>query len=596
MMSGRATLRRLPGSTYCWSLMIKHRPIVLSSMTLYWVLSGCSLQSTQSVAAPEPVIQPQQEVRIQTPARPFPTETLYSLLTAEIAGSRAQYGLALSNYAQQARETKDPQIAERATLIARYLNEHALAVEMAKIWVEAAPHNEEALANASLAHMQTGHLHEAFYFSRRLLDEGSEPLFQNIAANAVSLDENARAALLQEFVTLLQTHPMDEQLLVGTGILLQQQGRYQDAIEFIQQTLKMYPRSIPAAVLEANLLHQLKRDQEALDKMAALLEFYPENASLRQQYARILAHHDIEEAQAQFELLAKQLPGNGDILLALGIIALERKDLDTARDSFEKLLDKDMHVSNAHYYLGRMAEARNDLADAIIHYLQVESGNDFLSATLSLLDIFVRQEDFLSAEQHMNRVRLRFPDQSEALYVLHGQTLIKHQHLAQADTVLSEGATAFPTSIRLLFARAMLNNQRDRLSAAERDLRAILKLQPENVEALNSLGYILADRTKRFSEARVLLEKALRLRPDDAAILDSMGWLHYRTGNYAAALEYLRNAYAAAPNAEISAHLGETLWRLGETEEARRIWQEGIQHTPTDPVLLETLKRLQVNL
>ena len=55
-----------------------------------------------------------------------------------------------------------------------------------------------------------------------------------------------------------------------------------------------------------------------------------------------------------------------------------------------------------------MAEARKDSAEAIIHYLQVDSGNDFLSATLSLLDIFVRQEDFLSAQQHMNRVRLRF--------------------------------------------------------------------------------------------------------------------------------------------------------------------------------------------
>jgi tetratricopeptide (TPR) repeat protein len=576
--------------------MIKHRPIVLSSMTLYWVLSGCSLQSARSLAAPEPAAQPEQEVRIQMPARPFPTETLYSLLTAEIAGSRAQYDLALSNYVQQARETRDPQIAERATLIARYLNDYLVAVEMAKIWVEAAPHNEEALANASFAHMQTGQLRDAFHYSRRLLDEGSEPLFQNIAANAASLDKEARAALLQDFVTLLQSHPVDEQLLVGTGILLQQQGRYQDAMEFTQQTVKLHPRSIPAAILEANLLHQLKRDQEAIAKMASLLEFYPENTSLRQQYARILAHYDIEEAQAQFELLAKQLPNNGDILLALGIIALERKDLEIARDSFEQLLDRDMHTSTAHYYLGRMAEARDDSPEAIIHYLQVQSGNDFLSATLSLLDIFVRQDDFLSAQQHMNRVRLRFPEQSEALYLLHGQALIKHDHLAQADAVLSEGISAFSNSTRLLFARAMLSNERDRLSATERDLRRILKLQPDDVEALNSLGYILADRTQRFSEARVLIEKALHLRPDDAAIIDSMGWLHYRTGNYTAALEYLRNAYAAAPNAEISAHLGETLWRIGETEEARRIWQEGLQHSPLDPVLLDTLKRFKVSL
>lgn len=576
--------------------MSKHRPIILSSMTLYWVLSGCSLQSARSVAAPEPVLEPQPEVRIETPAKPFPTETLYSLLTAEIAGSRAQYDLALSNYVQQARETRDPQIAERATMIARYLGNNQIAMEMAQIWVKAAPHSKEALTNISMGYIQAGQLREAFELSRRLLDEGGEPLFQNIAVHAASLEDAERAALLNDFVTQLQNHPENEQLMVGTGILLQQQGKYDEAMNLTHQALKVHPRSIPAAILEANLLHQLKRDQEAIEKMAALLEFYPDNTNLRQQYARILAHHNIEEAQTQFTILTQQLPGNGDLLLSLGIIALERKDTETAQQAFEELLDRDLHLSTAHYYLGRMAEARNDLPEAIIHYLQVEQGNDFLSATVQLLDIFVRQQDFLSAQQHMNRLRLRFPDQSEALYALHGQTLVKHDYLSEADAVFTEGIANFPTSTRLLFARAMLNNQRKRLAATERDLRQILKQQPDNATALNSLGYILADRTQRFAEARALLDKALQLQPDDAAILDSIGWLHYRTGKYPEALEFLRKAFAASPNAEIGAHLGEILWVLGNQEEARQIWQESIKLAPNDPVIQETLNRLKADL
>lgn len=572
--------------------MIKNRPIILSSVTLYWVLSGCSLQSANSAAAPE--IEP--EPLIQIPARAFPTETLYSLLAAEIAGSRQQYDLALSNYIQQARETRDPQIAERATMIARYMGNNQAALETAQIWVTAAPHDKDALANMSMTQMQLGHLREAFEFSHRLQEEGGEPLFQNIAASAASLGDSDRANLLQDFVGQLQRRPEDEQLLVGTGILLQQQGKYNEAMNLTHKALKIHPRSIPAAILEANLLHQLKRDQEALAKMAGLLEFYPDNTSLRQQYARILTHHDMALAQEQFAILTRQLPGNGDMLLSLGIIALERKDTETARKTFEELLDRDLHVSTAHYYLGRMAEARSDFPEAIIHYLQVESGNDFLSATISLMDIFVRQEDFISARQHMNRLRLRFPDQSEALYVLHGQTLVKHNHLTEADSVLSEGLTNFATSTRLLFARAMLNNQRKRLAPTERDLRQILKLQPENIAALNSLGYILADRTQRFDEARELLGKALRLSPNDAAIMDSMGWLQYRLGNYTEALGYLRSAYAAAPNAEISAHLGEILWMLGDKDEARRIWQEGLKITPKDPVIQETLTRLKATL
>lgn len=579
--------------------MIKHRPLILSSMTLYWVLSGCSLQASRSVAAVDQapaVASPEAEVHIQIPARPFPTETLYSLLTAEIAGSRAQYDLALGNYVQQARETRDPQVAERATLIARYVSNYPTALEMAKLWANEAPHNQDALANASLAHLQLGQLREAFDYSRRLLDEGGEPLFQNIAASAASIEDDARNRLLDDFRQELERHPEDEQLLVGTGILLQQNGEYDEAMQQVHKTLKLHPRSIPAAILEANLLHQLKRDQEAIAKMANLLEFYPENTSLRQQYARILTRYDMALAQEQFSILSQQLPANGDMLLSLGIIALERRDLETARNAFEELLNRDQHIATAHYYLGRMAEARNDLQEAIIHYLQVNGGNDFLSATLQLLDIFVRQEDFLSAEQHMNRVRLRYPDQSEALYVLHGQTLIKHEHLQQAEQVLNEGLTNFPTSTRLLFTRAMLNNERQRLPATERDLRQILKQDSDNVAALNSLGYILADRTQRYSEAYELLEKALRLKPDDAAIIDSMGWLHYRTGKYPDALNLLRQAYEAAPNAEIGAHLGEVLWVIGDKEEARRIWREAQQREPDDNTIRETLDRLKADL
>ncbi len=579
--------------------MVKHRPLILSSMTLYWVLSGCSLQSARIQAAPEsdiPLPKPPVEVRIEQPARAFPTETLYSLLAAEIAGSRAQYDLALSNYAQQARETRDPQIAERATMIARYMNNNPLALEMARIWVDAAPHNKDALANTSMAYMQAGQLRDAFNYSRRLMEDGGDPLFQNIAAFAASQDDNNRNQLLNDYVSLLQQHPQNEQLMVGTGALLQQQGKYDEAMKLTQQALKLHPRSIPAAILEANLLHQLKRDQEAITKMAALLEFYPDNTSLRQQYARILTHHDLELAQEQFQILVKQRPNDGDMLLSLGIIALERKDSTTAKNAFEELLDKDQHLSTAHYYLGRIAEAREDWPEAIINYLQVDSGNDFLSATLSLLGIFVRQEDFLSAQQHMNRVRLRFPDQSEALYVLHSQTLVKYNHTEEADKILNEGLINFPNSTRLLFARAMLNHQRNQWTATERDLRQILKLDADNVSALNSLGYLLADRTQRYDEARALLEKALRLKPDDPAIMDSMGWLNYRIGKYPEALGHLRSAFAQGPNAEIAAHLGEVLWIVGDKTEARRIWQEGIKLSPNDPVIQKTLQRLKADL
>ena len=563
--------------------------MTLRTFTLFTSLVSCAFfcsYAVRSYAQTSP--SPDKPVE-----RKFSTDTLYSLLTAEIAGSRQQYDVALTQYAQQARITRDPQVAARATMIARYLGAAQTGLEMSLLWAEKAPKDKEALANASLALMQAGRLNEAFEMSRRLYLQGGEPLFQNIAASAQNLTKQQRERLLQNFKNLLPGYSRDEQVLVGIGLLLQQQNNFDEAMTFAQDALKAYPRSIPAAILEANLLHELKRDREAIAKMAELLTFYPDNISLRNQYAHILTRYDLALAQQQFAIIAKQQPKNADAILSLGIIAMERKDYRAANKAFEKLLESETHTSTAHYYLGRLSEAQGNWQEAIFNYLQVERGNDFLSATISLLDIFIRQGDFISAQQHMNRVRVRFPDQSESLYLLHSQALIKHNYPAEAEKVLNQALANLSNNSKLLYARAMLYLDRNRKAEAERDLRQILQFEPENSVALNSLGYMLTEDSQRYREAEQLLTKAHNLKPDDPVILDSLGWLHYRQGNYVDAIRELRQAYSKYKEPAVAAHLGEALWVTGAQEEARQIWQESMKQAPDDTLIPATMKRLK---
>jgi Flp pilus assembly protein TadD len=75
-----------------------------------------------------------------------------------------------------------------------------------------------------------------------------------------------------------------------------------------------------------------------------------------------------------------------------------------------------------------------------------------------------------------------------------------------------------------------------------------------------------------------------------------MGWVEYRMGNREEAVKWLRQAYAARPDTEIAAHLGEVLWAMGQREEARRIWQDARGRDAANEVLKETLARLKVSL
>jgi Flp pilus assembly protein TadD len=129
----------------------------------------------------------------------------------------------------------------------------------------------------------------------------------------------------------------------------------------------------------------------------------------------------------------------------------------------------------------------------------------------------------------------------------------------------------------------------------ETQLRTLIKLQPDNPQAYNALGYSLVDRGERVDEAEKLIEKAVSLAPNDAFIMDSLGWAKYRQGNSAEAATILKKAYDLQPNAEIGAHLGEVEWKSGQQDAARNTWREAKKLEPDNDTLVKTLKRFQVN-
>ncbi|MBP6339464.1 MAG: tetratricopeptide repeat protein, partial [Vitreoscilla sp.] len=115
-------------------------------------------------------------------------------------------------------------------------------------------------------------------------------------------------------------------------------------------------------------------------------------------------------------------------------------------------------------------------------------------------------------------------------------------------------------------------------------------------QALNALGYTLADRNERLDEAQTLVRKAVSLAPNDPFIADSLGWVEFRLGHHDEALRVLRQAYGNRPHVEVAAHLGEVLWATGQRDEALRVWRDGAAREPGNDVLQETLTRLKVGL
>lgn len=565
----------------------------LALLTASLLLAGCQGLATTPDGTP-----PVEDTATSTPPAPakqyasFSEETLYALLTAELAGQRDRFDIALGNYVQQANATQDPAVAERAFRIAEYLGAEQAALDSSLIWSDNAPDNVDAQRAVAIQLARAGRYDEAMVHMEKVLQGQGDTHFDFLALSAAETDPDTRAGLLQSFDRLLQKYPDNGQLLFGKALLLHQDGRPEEALTLLENH-QASEKQIPPLLLRARLLQGLNRGDEALPLLEKGIERFPDDKRLRLAYARQLVElQRLDDAKREFSGLVQQFPDDDDLRYSLALICLESQAWDEATVHLEELVARNAHVDAAHFNLGRLYEQREDSESALIEYGLVGPGDDYLAAQVRQTEILFDDDRAAEASNRLARARDSQPDYAIQLYLIESEALANRQRVDEAWQVVDQALQQFPGDTNLLYTRAMLAEKRGDLAGLERDLRNIIQREPDNATALNALGYTLADRTTRYDEAKVLIDKAHQLNPEDPATLDSLGWVNYRLGNLGEAERYLRAALAKFPDHEVAAHLGEVLWAQGKQREARKVWAAALAEQPDSSILRATIERL----
>jgi tetratricopeptide (TPR) repeat protein len=129
-------------------------------------------------------------------------------------------------------------------------------------------------------------------------------------------------------------------------------------------------------------------------------------------------------------------------------------------------------------------------------------------------------------------------------------------------------------------------------------MRRMLADSPNDTGLMNNLGYSLVDgyaSEEELEEGFRMLKQAIRLTPDEPNLLDSIGWAYYQYGDFREAnrfIEMALEAYAPFGHWELSDHMGDVKWRLGEPDEARKYWQEALATYPP----AENARRIEAKL
>jgi tetratricopeptide (TPR) repeat protein len=558
------------------------------------LVAGCSLQPgpaetvTEAPPAEEPVpAPPPPEIKL----RPFPADGFYDLLVAEFALHRGEYELALNNYLQQAHTIKDVGVTARASRLAQFVRADRAALDAAQLWVEQDPDDIEAQFTLATQLAKAQRPLEAVPHMVKVLDSGSNANFAVIAAAALQQSEGTQNTLLAQFDELLATHKDSVELMTGKALLLQERGQKEEALALVRKVLDIAPDTTHAIIIEAKLLEDMGRQGEALARLQLMVEQNPYNRRLRLQYARLLIKPDMNKARDQFAILVEQSPGDADMLLSLALVTKETGALDDAENYFQQLLALGQRVQEANFYLGQIAEERGDVDAALRYYEQIPPSPDFFPALGRIVQLQMANHQISGVRRHLRELRDRYPQHAVRLYLVEADVLMEAEDYQAGSDLLTEALKKFPQQPNLLYSRSTFSEKRRDMALLEKDLRAVLAMDPDSVIALNALGYTLANLTDRYDEAYELIKRALDQKPDDPAIQDSMGWVLYRLGNLSEARAWLEKSYAVFPDPEVAAHLGEVLWQAGSEQRAREVWQKALAENPDNEHVRAALKR-----
>jgi tetratricopeptide (TPR) repeat protein len=561
-------------------------------VVLLW-LSGCAVTPEPTPEAEPDLVQPELLTVDNSHNASIDEEVLYLLMAAELAGQRNQYPLALDAYLQAAKRVDDPRIAERAVKIGLFLKDDKRTKEALQIWLAKDPKNIGARKFAVLVAIKESNRKSAVENLNEMLADDPAGFETGMLEMIKLFEKEGRVQFVYDVLDEVdRLQPSQPKLLFVQALLASIIPDATLAQVKIEQTLQLQPDWNKALIFQAQLAGRGGDLPKARHYLEKALKQAPDDIQLRKLLLQILVNdHAYDEALHLCQTMLDERPDDGETLFAIALIHIQQNQLEKAENNLEHLVKKPEWEDQAAFYLGKLEMERRHADKALAWFDRVEDGKHAMDANLASVSILMSQKRFDEVRERIANMESHHPDQKVRVLMVKAEFLNQLGQYQQAIDVLDEALKEVPEDRDVLYAQALVAERLGRLELMERDLHKILDKNPDDVAALNAMGYSLVNKTTRYDEAEKYLDHALKLQPDEPVIIDSYGWLLFKRGQPEKALEYLRKAYVRLPENEIVAHLAEVLWTLGNEKDARELFDNAYKKSPDDEYLLEFRNR-----
>ncbi|HEY5802204.1 MAG TPA: tetratricopeptide repeat protein [Lysobacter sp.] len=519
--------------------------------------------------------------------------SLEPLLAGEFALQSGRLDEAASSYLDAARAADDVALAERATRIALLAKDDKRAAEALALWRKQGGEGLNLAAAEAVLAIRRGDERAARKYLTQLLEApGDSGWRQALGVLSGGARDPKQSARLLERLIKDGRIPNKLPAWLAFGGLAQGLEQPELVERIVAEVVERFPGEARVGLLRASQLREAGKEDEARKLLASLSEQAGKDSDLRRAIAD--EYHRMGDYQAAEAVLAKGPQDDQTYALRAALLA-QSEDKQALTGLYGELrAGASQPDPQRRLLLGQMAEFLDRFDEALEWYRGVPGGQQRWAARLrsaNVLHELNRDDESYKLLRELQGDAAADDESRRDAYLLEASLREKDKDQRGELDAYARGLAAFPDDPEVLYARGLSWERHDDVPRAEADLRRILVAEPDNVAALNALGYTLADRTTRYQEALQLIERARTAEPDNPAIVDSYGWVLYRLGRNEEALVELRRALTLQKDAEIAAHLAEVLWVTGRKDEARKYFDLSRKIDPENRSLVRALEK-----
>jgi tetratricopeptide (TPR) repeat protein len=381
--------------------------------------------------------------------------------------------------------------------------------------------------------------------------DGSGDLSIDLGLARLYLERDRAAEAIPLLRRIVSEQP---QFAEGSVLLAEAQeavGSPEAAIETLSALLDEQPQFFRARVQLAELYDRQRQWTEAAAAWAAVQKLNARNTEVMARRATSLINGGrAADAQAVLREALKIAPGDVRLTFMLTQAQRDAGDLEGAETTARALMTAYPDDPRTVYLLAQTFDARGKHQEIV----------ELLKPVIARL-----------------RTGTAKPGQLGLLLGAQGLALLQLKRYDEALAAYKEAVSASPDDTSIMFQFGAALDRAGRRLDAQKTFRDLIAKNPQDANALNYLGYMLAEQRTSLEEAVSLIQRALKVDPDNPSYLDSLGWAYFQQGKLELADPPLSTAAGRLPNnSVIQDHLGDLRLKQNRRAEAIEAWRRAL--------------------